>query len=158
MPLDEVIIYPLSAILANKFNSGDHATLLSLLMEKSTCKILIVAVVRGVQVIASLEVYIADPVISDNKTSTSNESSGDQTISCKAIEGAPTTYAQSIPLDEVIILLPEVLILILINRFNSATKIIFFQFPVGIVLLFQVETALSMYVLNYKLGCFYWEL
>ena len=146
MPLDDVITSPVVEILANKFNSGDHAILFNLLMGISNCETLTVAFVREVQVIASLEVYIADAVISENKTSTSNESSGDQTISSKAIEGAPTTYAQSIPLDEVIILLPEVLILIPIKRFNSATQIIFFQFPVGIVLSFQVETALSIYV------------
>jgi hypothetical protein len=103
-----------------------------------------------VQVIVSLEVNIGlSRAGSFNRvvaTATSKESSGDQTISCKAIEGAPTTYAQSIPLDEVIILLPDVLILIPIKRFNSATQIIFFQFPVGIVLLFQLVTALSMYV------------
>ena len=76
MPLDEVIIYPLSAILANKFNSGDHATLFNLLMGKSICKILTVAVVRGVQVIVSLEVNIG-VLFSEIKTTTSNESSGD---------------------------------------------------------------------------------
>jgi hypothetical protein len=55
----------------------------------------------GVQLIPLLEVYIAEKV---SPTSTNNEISGDQTISCKAIEGELTTTSQSIPLDEVVIL------------------------------------------------------
>jgi hypothetical protein len=124
MPLDDVITSPTVDILANKFNLGDHATLLSLYIGMSNCEILTVGFVREVQVIASLEVYIADALNPETKTATSNESSGDQTISFKATGRNLSTTSQSIPFEEVSIVLLEVLIPL--KKFNSATQKFFF--------------------------------